>query len=59
MVGILNGRHSIMYKLVKSPSCTLETNVTLCVNYTQIKRKKRKKERQKAPDATLTIVGFA
>ena len=32
------GEHSIMYKLVKSLSCTPETNVTLCVNYTQIKR---------------------
>ena len=27
-----------MYKLVKSINCTPETTVTLCVNYTQIKR---------------------
>ena len=31
------GEHSIMYKLVQSLSCTPETNVTLCVNYTRIK----------------------
>lgn len=27
-----------MYKIVKSPSCTSETNVTFHVNYTQIKK---------------------
>ena len=29
------GEHSIMCKLVKSLSCTPETNETLCVSYTQ------------------------
>lgn len=29
---------SIMYKLVESLQCTPETNVTLCVCYTQIKK---------------------
>ena len=28
--------NSITYKLVESLCCTPETNVTLCVNYTQI-----------------------
>ena len=32
------GSYNIMYTLVKSLSCTTETNVTLCVNYTQIKK---------------------
>ena len=30
-----------MCRLVKSLSCTPETNVTLCVNYTSIKKKKK------------------
>ena len=29
------GEHSVIYKLVESICCTPETNVTLCVNYTQ------------------------
>ena len=29
------GEHSIMHKLVKSLSCTPESNVTLCVAYNQ------------------------
>ena len=40
--------HSITYKLVKSPCCTPETNVTLYVNYTQIKELKKNKK-QKTP----------
>ena len=53
------GEHSIMYKLLKSPSCTPEINTILHANYTQIKRKKEKKGRQKVSGATLTITGFA
>lgn len=34
------GDYSIMYKLVTSLSYTPETNVTLCANCTQIKKKK-------------------
>ena len=34
---------SITYKLVKSLFCTLETNLTFCVNYTQKKKKKKKR----------------
>ena len=29
--------HSIMYRDVESSLCTPETNVTLCVNYTEIR----------------------
>lgn len=29
-----HGEHSIVYRIVKSPSCTPETNTTLYVNYT-------------------------
>ena len=29
--------HGIMHRVVKPLCCTSETNVTLCVNYTQIK----------------------
>ena len=38
---------SVMYKLVKLLCCTPETNVTLCVNYTSIikRRKRRRGER--------------
>ena len=38
-VGRHCGEHSTVYKLVKSLYYTLETNVTLSVNYTQIKKK--------------------
>ena len=31
--------HKITYREVKSLCCTPETNVTACVNYTQIKKK--------------------
>lgn len=31
------GRHSIMHRVDESLCCTLETKVTSCVNYTQIK----------------------
>jgi len=36
-----------MYKLIKSLSCTPETSVTLCVNYTQIKKKKKERNARK------------
>ena len=40
MVAIYSwGEHGIVYKLIKSLSCTPETNVTLCVTYVQKKRK--------------------
>ena len=32
-----------MYKLIKSLNCTPETHVTVCVNYTQIDKKIKKK----------------
>ena len=34
-----------MCKLVKSPSCTPEYNVTLCVNYTKIKSNDNKNKK--------------
>ena len=33
------GEHNIKYRLAESVSCTPETNVTLCVNYTSIEKK--------------------
>lgn len=35
----LGGEHSITYKLVRSLSCTTDTNVALCVKYTQTNKK--------------------
>ena len=32
------GEHQVMHKTVKSTCCTPETNVTLYVNYTSIKK---------------------
>ena len=37
------GEHSITYQFAKSLNYTLETTVTLCVNDTQIKKKKENK----------------
>jgi len=34
--------HRIMYKVVESLCCTPTTHVTLCVNYTSIKKKGKK-----------------
>ena len=34
------GKHSITYREVESLHCTPKTNVTLCVNYDQIKKLK-------------------
>ena len=31
--------HQVMYGSVESLYCTLESNITLCVNYTGIKKK--------------------
>lgn len=36
------GEQTIMYKFVTSLTCKSETNVSWCVNYTQIKIRKRK-----------------
>ena len=33
------GEHSIMGRVFESLCCTHETNVTLCVNYTSIKKR--------------------
>ena len=33
------GEHSITYRVVESLCCTPEANLTLCVNYTSIKKK--------------------
>ena len=40
------GERSIVYELVKSLCWTPETNVTLCVNYTQIFKKWKKKAKE-------------
>ena len=38
------GKHSIAYKLTESLCCTRGTNVTLCVNDTQIEKKIKDKK---------------
>ena len=40
--------HGIRYRLGKSLCCTPKTNVTLCVNYTSIKKKKKNVNSQMA-----------
>ena len=35
------GDHFVMYIIVKSPCCTPETNIILCVNYTSIKKERK------------------
>lgn len=37
------GEHSVRYREVKSLCCTPATTVTLCVHYTQKKRKDKEK----------------
>ena len=39
--GYTYGEHSIMCRKVESLCCTPETNITLCVNYTDKKLKKK------------------
>ena len=34
------GEQNTIYREIKPHCCTPETNITLCVNYTQIKKKK-------------------
>jgi len=41
------GEHSLMHRVVKSLCCTLETNVTLCVNYISILKKEEEINRTK------------
>ena len=45
-----------MYKFVKSLSCTLEINVTLCINYPKKKRPKNTNmhELNKKPERYMT-----
>lgn len=33
--------HSITYRVAESLCCTSETNLTLCINYTSVKKKKK------------------
>lgn len=39
VVRLYGGEHRIRYRLVKSPCCTLDTKVTLCINSTSIFKK--------------------
>ena len=47
--------HSITNRIVDSLCCTLETNVTLCLNYGQIQKTKRKIESQLLSSAIWVI----
>lgn len=39
VVRLYGGEHRIRYRLVKSPRCTLDTKVTLCINSISIFKK--------------------